>query len=190
MDKKLFKQYIRDPFRRLFATNTENLAAVGNGFIELRRVSRIYQSAAGDFAALAAVDLTIPGGEFVAIVGKSGSGKSTLINMITGIDRPSEGEVIVGGVPIHRLNENEMAQWRGRNVGVVFQFFQLLPTLSVLENIMLPMDFCRCYQPEEREGRARSLLAMVDMHNQADKLPAALSGGQQQRVGHRPGVGQ
>ncbi|MEM7344700.1 MAG: cyclic nucleotide-binding domain-containing protein [Chloroflexota bacterium] len=118
----------------------------------------------------------------MAVIGKSGSGKSTLINTITGIDRPNLGEVWVGGVPIHTLDENQIALWRGRHLGVIFQFFQLLPTLTLLENIMLPMEFSRLYTPKERQARARHLLELVEMVDQADKLPANISGGQQQRV--------
>jgi len=118
----------------------------------------------------------------VAVVGKSGSGKSTLINMITGIDRPTTGEVWVAGTPVHTLTENQIAVWRGRTVGVVFQFFQLLPTLTALENVMLPMDFCNVYQAGERPEQAMKLLNLVGVGDQADKLPSNLSGGQQQRV--------
>jgi putative ABC transport system ATP-binding protein len=150
--------------------------------IELRRVSKVYRSAAGDFTALNAIDLTIDRGEFVGIIGKSGSGKSTLMNMITGIDRPSSGEVLVGDTAVHTLTENQIARWRGRSLGIVFQFFQLLPTLTVIENVMLPMDFCAAYALRERRTRALQLLDMVDMGAHAYKLPSALSGGQQQRV--------
>ncbi|MDR3575563.1 MAG: ATP-binding cassette domain-containing protein [Anaerolineaceae bacterium] len=150
--------------------------------IELRKVVKIYKSAAGDYLALKDIDIEVDAGEFVAVIGKSGSGKSTLINMITGIDRPTSGEVLVGDTAVHKLSEDGMAKWRGRNLGIVFQFFQLLPTLSVAENIMLPMDFCNLYSLKEREERAMSLLKMVELEDQADKLPAALSGGQQQRV--------
>jgi ABC-type lipoprotein export system ATPase subunit len=118
----------------------------------------------------------------VSIIGKSGSGKSTLLNMITGIDRPTSGDVYVNGQAVHELNENRMARWRGKNLGIVFQFFQLLPTISVIENIMLPMDFCRTYPMREREKRALELLEMVELADHAYKLPTALSGGQQQRV--------
>ncbi len=118
----------------------------------------------------------------MAIVGKSGSGKSTLSNMITGIDRPSNGEVLVAGTAVHRLREGQIASWRGRNIGVVFQFFQLLPTLTVLENVLLPMDFCNMFSKRERRERSLHLLSQVDMTDHADKLPTALSGGQQQRV--------
>ncbi|NLH08674.1 MAG: ABC transporter ATP-binding protein [Chloroflexi bacterium] len=148
----------------------------------MRRVVKTYKTEAGDFVALKGIDLTIDAGEFVAVVGKSGSGKSTMINMITGIDRPTSGEVYVNGTPIHTLNEDQMARWRGRNMGVVFQFFQLLPTLTVLENVMLPMDFCNVYARDERYDRAMELLRQVDIVEHAHKLPTAISGGQQQRA--------
>ena len=150
--------------------------------IDLLQVEKIYQSAAGSFTALKRVDLQIDRGEFVAIIGKSGSGKSTLINMITGIDRPTSGEVLVGDVAVHTLSEGQMAAWRGRNLGIIFQFFQLLPALSIVENVMLPMDFCNMYAPRERPERAMRLLAQVEMTEHAHKLPSAVSGGQQQRV--------
>lgn len=150
--------------------------------IELRRVGKEYATAAGAFVALRQIDLRVDPHEFVAVVGKSGSGKSTLINMITGIDQPSTGEIFVGDTAVHRLNENQIAQWRGRAIGVVFQFFQLLPTLSVVENIMLPMDFCDIYPVRERRSRAMHLLEQVEMADHAQKLPSAISGGQQQRV--------
>ena len=150
--------------------------------IELRHVEKYFKSAAGDYHALKAIDLEIGLGEFVGIIGRSGSGKSTLINMITGIDRPSSGEVLVGDTPIHTLTENQMARWRGRNLGIVFQFFQLLPNLSVVENVMMPMDLCNIHPIWERRKRAMKLLDMVGMKEQAEKLPSTLSGGQQQRV--------
>jgi ABC-type lipoprotein export system ATPase subunit len=145
-------------------------------------VVKTYETAAGTFTALKDVDLQVDTGEFVAVIGKSGSGKSTLINMITGIDRPTSGEVLVGDTAVHRLKEGRMAVWRGRNMGVVFQFFQLLPTLTVIENIMLPMDFCNMYSMRERRERALHLLEQVEMADHAHKLPTAISGGQQQRV--------
>jgi ABC-type lipoprotein export system ATPase subunit len=148
----------------------------------LRQVVKTYETAAGTFTALKDVDLQVDTGEFVAVIGKSGSGKSTLINMITGIDRPTSGEVLVGDTAVHRLKEGRMAVWRGRNIGVVFQFFQLLPTLTVIENIMLPMDFCNMYSMRERRERAMHLLEQVEMADHAHKLPTAISGGQQQRV--------
>lgn len=150
--------------------------------VELIAVRKSFVTGAGEFVALKGIDLTVAAGEFVAVVGKSGSGKSTLINMITGIDRPTDGQVWVDGMPVHTLTENQIAVWRGRTVGVVFQFFQLLPTLTVLENVMLPMDFCDMYPQSERPQRALRLLELVDVQEQADKLPANLSGGQQQRV--------
>ena len=150
--------------------------------IELRQVTKVYQTAAGSFTALQDVDLQIGEGKFVAIVGKSGSGKSTLLNMLTGIDRPSSGEVAINGTTVHTLDEDEIAEWRGRNIGVVFQFFQLMPTLTVVENVMLPMDFCNVYAPRERRQQALRLLERVGIADQADKFPATLSAGQQQRV--------
>ncbi len=150
--------------------------------IDLRRIVKTYESAAGSFTALKDVSLTVDGGEFVAIIGKSGSGKSTLINMVTGIDRPTSGEVIIGGTLVHTLTEGQMSVWRGKNLGIIFQFFQLLPALSVIENVMLPMDFCNMYRPSERRERAMRLLEQVDMAETANKLPSAISGGQQQRV--------
>jgi len=153
-----------------------------HALIELHQVRKVFTSAAGDFTALNGVDLSIARGEFIGVIGRSGSGKSTLINMITGIDRPTSGEVLVGETAVHRLNENQIARWRGRNLGIVFQFFQLLPNLTVIENVMLPMDFCNTYPLRERQKRALHLLEMVDMSKHAFKLPSALSGGQQQRV--------
>ena len=151
-------------------------------FIELRQVVKTYQTAAGPFVALRGVDLQIDHGEFVAVVGKSGSGKSTLLNMLTGIDRPTEGQVLVDDTAVHTLTEGQMAVWRGHTVGVIFQFFQLLPTLTVIENVMLPMDFCKVYTPRQRRERAMLLLDHVELRDQAHKLPTALSGGQQQRA--------
>jgi putative ABC transport system ATP-binding protein len=150
--------------------------------IELRQVVKIYETAAGPFYALKGIDLQIDHGEFVSVIGKSGSGKSTLINMITGIDRPTSGEVLVGDTAVHTLNEGQIAVWRGRQVGVIFQFFQLLPTLTAIENVMLPMDFCDMFSLNEREPRAMQLLEQVEMGQHAHKLPSALSGGEQQRV--------
>ena len=150
--------------------------------IELHQVVKEFDTAAGTFTALKTVDLKVNAGEFVAVIGKSGSGKSTLINMITGIDHPTSGEVFVGDTLVHKLNENKMAIWRGRNLGIVFQFFQLLPTLSVVDNVMLPMDFCNTYPARERRKRAMMLLDLVGMADHAHKLPSAVSGGQQQRV--------
>ena len=150
--------------------------------IDLQDVVKSYATAAGDFLALKNVNLQVDGGEFVAVIGKSGSGKSTLSNMITGIDRPSSGAVVVNGTSVHKMSEGQIARWRGLSVGVVFQFIQLLPTLTVLENVMLPMDFCNVYSGRERRERAIYLLEQVELAEQMDKLPTAISGGQQQRA--------
>ena len=150
--------------------------------IELQGLSKTYETPAGAFEALRDVDLTISAGEFVAVVGKSGSGKSTLLNMVGGIDRPTSGSVSVFGAALQGMSENQLAIWRGRHVGLVFQFFQLLPTLTVVENVMLPMDFSGKFPPMERRERALGLLDRVSVLDQANKLPSALSGGQQQRV--------
>ncbi len=166
-------------------TVTLKAAASSNGkhpLIELHGVHKSYKTAVGDYPALKAVDLQINAGEFVSVIGKSGSGKTTLINMITGIDRPSSGDVWVNGTPVHTLRENQMARWRGKNLGIVFQFFQLLPMISVIENVMLPMDFCNSYPMRQRAERALHLLDLVGLKDHAYKLPTALSGGQQQRV--------
>jgi len=153
-----------------------------DALIDLRDAAKTYHSDAGDFPALRGVNLRVGRREFVSVIGKSGSGKSTLINLITGIDRPTAGELWVAGAPLHAMTEDGLAVWRGRAVGVVFQFFQLLPTLTVLENVMLPMDFSNTLRPGERERRAMRLLEAVEIDDQADKLPANISGGQQQRV--------
>ena len=160
----------------------EAFAVRENRLIELRRVTKAYDVAAGKFLALKEVDMQVDAGEFVAVVGKSGSGKSTLINMITGIDNPTSGELLVASAAVHELDQEQLAVWRGKSVGIVFQFFQLLPTLTVAENIVLPMDFCNTYPSRERRERALSLLEKVGIAEQADKLPADLSGGQQQRA--------
>lgn len=150
--------------------------------IELKGIQKEFKTDAGPFLALKGIDLKIKSGEFVGVIGKSGSGKSTMINMITGIDRPTGGEVWVNGTPIHKFSENEMAKWRGVNMGVVFQFFQLLPTLTVVENVMLPMDFGNKYSARDRHEKAMNILALMDVDSQANKLPTMISGGQQQRV--------
>jgi len=150
--------------------------------IDLRDVVKDYVTDAGPFRALKSVSLEVDAGEFIAVVGRSGSGKSTLMNMLTGIDRPTSGRVVVGGTDLTHLSESRMAQWRGRTVGVIFQFFQLLPTLTVVENVMLPMDFAGLWTPRQREERAMDLLGLVGLQDQARKLPASTSGGQQQRA--------
>ena len=148
--------------------------------IVLRGVDKVYENAAGKFVALKSIDMQLNYGQFISIVGKSGCGKSTLLNMITGIDHPTAGEVIVGNERIYEMSESQRALWRGRNMGVVFQFFQLLPTLTLLENTMLPMDYCKVYPFHERPERAMELLKMVGLDEQAHKLPASASSGQQQ----------
>jgi ABC-type lipoprotein export system ATPase subunit len=171
------------PFTRNKSPQNGVDSSSGNhSLIELRKVSKNYKTAGGDFPALKSIELDIKAGEFVSVIGKSGSGKSTLLNMITGIDRPTAGDVVVNNTAVHKLNENKMALWRGRNLGIVFQFFQLLPTISVIENIMIPMDFCNTYPMRKREKRALELLELVELSEHAYKMPTALSGGQQQRV--------
>ena len=133
---------------------------------------KTYENAAGKFTALKDIDLELHYGQFVSIVGKSGSGKSTLLNMLTGIDHPTSGQVCIGGQDIYKMSESQRALWRGRNVGIVFQFFQLLPTLTLLENTMLPMDYCRVFPAQERLSRALELLAMVGLSDHAHALPA------------------
>jgi len=150
--------------------------------IRLKGVTKTHEVAGGTFHALREVNLQVKRGEFVAIIGKSGSGKSTMLNMLSGIDRPTSGEIWIGDTPVHTLGQDQLAKWRGRNVGIVFQFFQLLPTLTILENVMLPMDFCNTIPARERKWRALRLLEQVGIREQAEKLPALLSGGQQQRA--------
>jgi putative ABC transport system ATP-binding protein len=152
-----------------------------NALINLEQVRKVYQTKAGDLEVLKGVDFQVSEGKFVAIVGPSGSGKSTLINMITGIDRPTQGEVYVVNERLTKMSENQVAKWRGRNVGVVFQFFQLLPTLTVLENVMMPMNYVGTY-PGKRKERAMELLDRVDLPDIAHKYPSQISGGQQQRA--------
>jgi putative ABC transport system ATP-binding protein len=148
--------------------------------IELTKVVKAYKTPAGDFIALKGIDAHFMPGEFASIIGKSGSGKSTMLNMITGIDHPTSGQVRIGDTLLKGMSESNLSIWRGRNLGIVFQFFQLLPMLSLLENTMLPMDFCSMYPPAEREGRAIELLKMVGLEKSAHKHPASISLGQQQ----------
>ena len=140
--------------------------------IHLHAVEKVYETGALKFRALKGIDLEMPRGEFVGLIGKSGSGKTTLVNMITGIDRPTSGEVVVDGTAVHGLGENALAMWRGRTIGVVFQFFQLLPTLTVVENVMLPMDFCNVHHHRERQDYAMTLLEKVEL---ADSLAGLAS---------------
>ena len=152
--------------------------------IDLHQVTKTYEGPAGGFTAIKGIDLQVKPGEFIAVVGRSGSGKTTLLNLLAGIDRPTSGSVSVAGTQLHSLSESQLAEWRGRSIGLVFQFFQLLPTLTVVENVMLPMDFTKTkiVPAAERRPRAMMLLKRVGIADQADKLPASLSGGQQQRA--------
>lgn len=152
------------------------------GLIRMCGVEKVYRSGRLEYRALRGIDLEVNTGELVAIVGPSGSGKSTVLNVITGIDRPSTGTVTVGGERLHEMSEEELAVWRGRTVGMVFQFFQLLPTLTALENAMLPMDFGPRASAQERAARATLNLERVGLGDKGDHLPSELSGGEQQRV--------
>lgn len=156
--------------------------ATEDALVDLRDVVKTYRSSAGTFTALKGIDLKVEPGAFVSIIGKSGSGKSTLINVITGIDKPTSGEVFVDKQPIHSFDEEEIALWRGRSIGVIFQFFQLLPTLTAVENILLAMDYGSRYPRSERADQALRLLELVGMADHAHHLPSALSGGGQQCV--------
>jgi len=168
---------------KLKPTENSNLAENGAApLIMLCGIEKEYETAVGPFLALKGIDLSVQEGEFLAVVGKSGSGKSTLINMLTGIDHPTKGAVHIGQTRLDELDEGEMAIWRGRTMGIVFQFFQLLPALTVLENILIPMDLAQLYDPKERISRAMSLLEEVEMADDANKFPGAVSGGQQQRA--------
>lgn len=153
-----------------------------SALIELTKVSKTYMGVGAGVPALRDVDLQFHSGELVAVVGKSGSGKSTLLNMLTGIDHPSTGSVTIQGVAVHALNESALAQWRGRTIGIVFQFFQLIPTLTIEENLLLAMDFVNVIPQGERRARARMLLEQVGIGPHAHKLPQAVSGGEQQRA--------
>jgi putative ABC transport system ATP-binding protein len=148
----------------------------------LKNVTKVYEDSTGGITALKDANIVFKAGEFVSIVGKSGSGKSTLLNMISCIDRPTSGSIHFGDLPLYQMKESELTRFRGKNIGIVFQFFQLIPTLTVLENIMLPMDFNNTYPVKERKKAALKILEIVNIAEYADKLPVDLSGGQQQRV--------
>ena len=162
--------------------NETSDAGKNGALIKLKNVVKNYKTPVGDFPALKGINAAFNKGEFVGIVGKSGAGKSTLVNMLTGVDHLTSGEVWVDGVAVHALNEDQMALWRGKNVGVVYQSFELMPTLSLLDNILLPMDFCGLYQPRKSVEQAMHLLDLVEMADQAHKMPSAVSGGQRQRA--------
>lgn len=154
----------------------------GDAFIRLRGVKKAYKTAAGDFYALNGIDVDVNAGEFVGILGKSGAGKTTLVNMVTAVDRLTEGEIWIGDTAVHKLNENQAASWRGRNLGVIYQSFHLISSLTLLENVMLAMDFNGNYRPLRSKERALELLRLVEIAEHAHKLPGDISGGQQQRV--------
>jgi putative ABC transport system ATP-binding protein len=153
-----------------------------NVIVEVKGVIKKFPLGDGEITILKGISFDVKKSEFVTIVGPSGNGKSTLLNMITGIDRPSGGDVVVTGRSLTKMSENDLATWRGEHVGIIFQFFQMLPSLTLLQNVMLPMDFANKYRPRERKERARHLLEVVDLADQADKLPGMVSGGQQQRA--------
>jgi ABC-type lipoprotein export system ATPase subunit len=174
----MIKTSLRSSRKVVTAPSTDSLS---DSMIELRSLVKRFSNAAGEFTVLKGIDLTINRGQFVSIVGKSGSGKSTLLNMITGIDHPTEGHVIVNGTDIYTgINESTRSKWRGKNLGIVFQFFQLLPMLTLLENVMLPMDYVNLYKFDERPQRAMDLLKLVGLEKFANKLPVLVSTGQQQ----------
>jgi putative ABC transport system ATP-binding protein len=154
----------------------------GTPIIDVRQVFKSFPTGDAEITVLRDVSLAVQPGEFVAIVGPSGNGKSTLLNMITGIDHPTQGQVIVNGKPVHKMNENQLAAWRNTDVGIVFQFFQLLPSLNLLQNVTLPMDFARRLKPKDRREQAHCLLELVGLRDQWHKLPSQISGGQQQRA--------
>ena len=151
-------------------------------FVQTHNLIKTFETPAGPLNVLRGIDLELARGDFVALVGSSGGGKTTLLNMLTGVDKPTSGMAFVDGVDVANTSERKLTRWRGRNVGIVFQFFRLLPTLTVVENVMMPMDFCSVHKPDERRDKAMALLERFDVVDQADKTPDLLSGGQQQRV--------
>ena len=164
------------------SNNGANIVQGNGNIVEIKDLVKRFPMGDDEITVLKGISFDVENGEFVTIVGPSGNGKSTLLNMITGIDRPSAGEVIVTGRLVNRMSENELADWRGDHVGIIFQFFQMLPSLSLLQNVILPMDFARKYSPKEREERAMDLLERVGLADQVNKLPGQVSGGQQQRA--------
>jgi len=151
-------------------------------FVQIQNLTKTFETPAGPLSVLRGIDLELQRGDFLVLVGPSGSGKTTFLNMVTGIDSPTAGSVIVDNVDVVHTNDRSLTRWRGRNIGIVFQFFQLLPTITVLQNVMMPMDFCHVYHPHERHEKAMALLERFDIADQAHKTPDMLSGGQQQRV--------
>ena len=169
------------PLSKPRTTSAQPSMSTPEATIDMRGIVKTFKNAAGEFTVLKGIDLTIHRGEFVSIVGKSGSGKSTLLNMITGIDHPTDGRMIIGGTDIYtNVTESQRSKWRGRNLGIVFQFFQLLPMLTLLENVMLSMDFADMYDFDERPERALEMLKLVGLEKFANKLPVLVSTGQQQ----------
>lgn len=158
------------------------MSKMAQPFIQVKHLNKVYKTPAGEFAALKDINFALDAGGFNLVVGKSGAGKSTLANMITGVDHVTSGEIEIGGRAIHTLNENDMALWRGLNVGVIYQSFQLLPKLTIMDNILIPMDFCDLYKPGKSQEWAMSILEKVELADQAHKFPSTLSGGQQQRA--------
>jgi putative ABC transport system ATP-binding protein len=171
-----------NPVKNKAADETQAQPKKNTPFITLSGVRKVYQTPAGDFPALNGISTEFYEGEFIGIIGKSGAGKSTLVNMITGVDHLTSGEIWVNGTAVHTLNENQMAQWRGKNMGVVYQSFQLLPKITLRDNILLPMEFCGLYEPKISEEWAMHLLEQVELQDHANKLPSAISGGQHQRA--------
>ncbi len=165
----------------MFNSNTQKPADY-EYVVQVKDVVKSFKVGDGEVTILKGISFDVKNGEFVSIVGPSGNGKSTLLNMITGIDRPSDGNVLVTGRNLNKMSENQMAAWRGENVGIIFQFFQMLPALSLLQNVILPMDFANKYSAKERRERAMHLLEIVGLEDQANKLPSMVSGGQQQRA--------
>lgn len=167
--------------RKRKSVSDQHAMSTPEAMIDMHGIVKTFKNAAGEFIVLKGIDLTINRGEFVSIVGKSGSGKSTLLNMITGIDHPTEGRMVIGGTDIYSdVTESQRSKWRGRNLGIVFQFFQLLPMLTLLENVMLPMDYADMYDFDERPEHAMELLKLVGLEKFANKLPVLVSTGQQQ----------
>ena len=180
--KELIEIETRERMTDALAAPRMEVIAPSPPLIQIHDVVKTYESEAGEFTALRGVNAAIGRGQFVSVVGKSGAGKSTLVNMITSVDHLTSGEIIIDGTSVHDLGENQVSLWRGRNLGVIYQSFELLPMLSLLENVMLPMDFCGLYHPRKSPERAMHLLSQVGLADHVHKPPTRISGGQQQRV--------